>query len=175
MNPDYCLADLPDKYFSLEEIPFKVETFLENLFFVIPVNIRSLNKNIVKLLEFLTNMKNEFDVKPISKMWYNDDSINVNLLYQIANYLPIHQFRKTGINGGALALYIHKTITFNTLEKLSNNNEHIENLSFKTIRKNLKTIISLCIYKSQEATKIYLLVKYNTSSKDISKTKTRFF
>ena len=136
----------------MEEIPFKVEKFLENLFFVFHVNIRSLNKNFAKLLEFLTNMKNEFHVKLISKMWCNDDSINVNFLYQIANYLPIHQFRKTDNNGGALALYIHKTITFNTLEKLSNNNEHIENLCIKIIRKNLKNIISLCIYKSQEAT-----------------------
>ena len=65
-NKKFDVVDSP--YFSLEKIPFKVEKFLENLLFVFHVNIRSLNKNFVNLLEFLTNMKNEFDVKPISKM-----------------------------------------------------------------------------------------------------------
>ena len=37
---------------------------------------------------------------------------------------------------GGFVLYIHKTITFNVLEKLTNNNEHIESLSVEIIRKN---------------------------------------
>ena len=40
---------------------------------------------------------------------------------------------------------MHKTITFNALEKLSNNNEHIESLSVEIIRKNQKNIILSCI------------------------------
>ena len=46
-----------------------------------------------------------------------------------------------------MVLYIHKTITFNALEKLSNNNEHIESLSVERIRKNQKNIILSCIYR----------------------------
>ena len=42
---------------------------------------------------------------------------------------------------------MHKTITFNALEKLSNNNEHIESLSVEIIRKNQKNIILSCIYR----------------------------
>ena len=60
---------------------------------------------------------------------------------------PIHQIRKTSSKGGDLVLYIHKTITFNALEKLSNNNEHIESLSVGIIRKNQKNIILSCIYR----------------------------
>ena len=50
--------------------------------------------------------------------------------------------------GGGLALYIHKTITFNTPGKLSNNNEHIESIYVEIIRNNQKNIILSCIYRS---------------------------
>ena len=46
-----------------------------------------------------------------------------------------------------MVLYIHKTITLNALEKLSNNNEHIESLSIGIIKKNQKNIILSCIYR----------------------------
>ena len=84
-------------------------------------------------------MENEFDIIAISETCCNDDNININSLYQIPNYTPIHQIRKTSNKGGGLVLYIHKTITFNALEKLSNNNE--------LIRNNQKNIILSCIYK----------------------------
>ena len=59
-------------YFRLEEIPYKVEKFLENLFSVFHVNIRSLKTNFETLLEFLSIMKNELDVIAISETWCND-------------------------------------------------------------------------------------------------------
>ena len=73
-------------------------------------------------------MKNELDVLAISQTLCNDQSVKVNSLYEIGSYIPIHQIRKTGNKNGGLTLLIHKTITFETLEKLSNNKEHIENL-----------------------------------------------
>ena len=63
------------------------------------INISSLNKNFEKVLEFLSIMKNEFDVIAISGTLCNVDSINVNSLYQIPNYIPIHQIRKTSNEG----------------------------------------------------------------------------
>ena len=89
-------------------------------------------------------MKNEFDIIAISETWCNDDNININSLYQIPNYTPIHQIRKTSSKGGGLVLYIHKTITFNALEKLSNNNEHIESLSVEIIRIKLYLYTYIC-------------------------------
>ena len=41
----------------------------------------------------------------------------------------------------------HKAITFNTLEKLSNNKEYIESLSVEIISKCQKNIILSCIYR----------------------------
>ena len=35
-------------------------------------------------------MKNPFDVRAISEPLWNNDSINVNSLYQIPNYITIH-------------------------------------------------------------------------------------
>ena len=89
-------------------------------------------------------MKNEFDVVAISKMWCNDNSINVNSLYEIPNYISFHKIQKIGNKGGGLAMHIHKTITFKTL---NNNNKHIESFSVEIIRKNQKNIILLCIYR----------------------------
>ena len=42
---------------------------------------------------------------------------------------------------------MHKTIKFNALEKLSNNNKHIESVSVEIIRKNQKNKILSCIYR----------------------------
>ena len=53
-------------YFSLEEIPCKAEAFLEISFSVFHVTISSLNKVFEKLLDFLSIMKNEFNVIAVS-------------------------------------------------------------------------------------------------------------
>ena len=63
---------------------------------------------------------------------------------KIRNYIPIHRILKTSNESGGLTQLIHKTITFETLEKLSNNKKHIENL-FKEIIQ--KIIILRCIYR----------------------------
>ena len=55
-------------YFSLAEVPCKVQKLLENLFSLYHINIRSLNKYFDKLLEFLSIMKHEFDIIAISEM-----------------------------------------------------------------------------------------------------------
>ena len=128
-NNKFDVVDSPN--FSSVEISCKVEIFLENLISVFLVSIRSLIKKIEIFLEFLNIMKNEFDDIAISETWCNDDSINVKSLYQIPSYIPIYQIGKTGDNCGGLALYIPKTITFNILEKLSNNNEYTEILPLK--------------------------------------------
>ena len=96
-NNKYDAVNSP--YFSLAEVPCKVEKLLENSFSVYHINIRSLNKNFDKLLEFLSIMKNEFDIIAISETWCNDDNNNINWLYQIPNYTPIHQIRETGNKG----------------------------------------------------------------------------
>ena len=76
-------------YFSLEEIPCKVEKFLENFFSVFHVNMRSSKKNFEKLVEFLSIMKNAFDVRTTSETWWNDDSINVNHSHKKRKDLPL--------------------------------------------------------------------------------------
>ena len=141
-NNKFDVVDSP--YFSSEEIPYKVEIFLENLISVFLVSIRSLIKKIEIFLEFL-NMKNEFDDIAISETCCNDDSINVKSLYQIPSYIPIYWIGKTGNNCRGLALYVPKTITFNMLEKAIITNTQ------KFFRwnnsKNQKNMILLCIYR----------------------------
>ena len=87
-NNKYDAVNSP--YFSLAEVLCKVEKLFENSFSVYHINNRSLNKNFDKFLQFLSIMKNEFDIIAISEMWCNDHNININSLYQILNYTPIH-------------------------------------------------------------------------------------
>ena len=96
----------------MEEIPCKVEKFSQNSFSKFHLNIRSLNKAFEKLLEFVSIMKNKFDVAVISEKWCSDYSINLNLIYHILNYIPTHQIQKSGKNCVGLALYSRKRITF---------------------------------------------------------------
>ena len=64
-NNKYDAVNSP--YFSLAEVPCKVEKLLENSFSVYHINIRSLKKHFDKLLEFLSIRKNEFDIIAISE------------------------------------------------------------------------------------------------------------
>ena len=69
-NNNFVVGD--SSYFSLEEITHKEEKYLENLFYVFHVNIRSLNTNFETLLEFPRIMKNELDVIAISETSCDD-------------------------------------------------------------------------------------------------------
>ena len=64
-NNKYHAVNLP--YFSIPEVPCKVEKLLENSFSVYHINIRSSKKHFDKLLEFLSIRKNEFDIIAISE------------------------------------------------------------------------------------------------------------
>ena len=118
-NNKYDAVNSP--YFSLAEVPCKVEKLLENSFSVYHINIRSLNKNFDKLLEFLSIMNNEFDILAISGTWCNDDNININSFYQIPNYTSIHQIGKIAIKVEVWYCIYIKLLLLLPLK----NNEHI--------------------------------------------------
>ena len=92
-DPDINFFDnkfdvVESSYFSLEETLCKVNKILRDSFHI---NVMSLKFFGGKLLEFLSIMKNEFDVIAISETWCNDGSINISLLCQTRNYIPIYQ------------------------------------------------------------------------------------
>ena len=75
--------------------------------------IRSLQRNIDKLKEFLNDIKGKFSVIVLSETWIDDDKADLNSLFHIPNYSFIHEKRKTNHKGGRLRIYVHKTLDYN--------------------------------------------------------------
>ena len=74
----------------------------------------------------------------------SDDNIDENLL-SLSN-TPIDQIRKVGRKVGGLTLSIHKKFTYNVLENLRNNKEHVERLSVKIVRRKLNIFIHFSMH-----------------------------
>ena len=61
--------------------------------------IRSLQRNIDKLKEFLNDIKGKFSVIVLSETWIDDDKADLNSLFHIPNHSFIHEKRKTNHKG----------------------------------------------------------------------------
>ena len=104
-------VDLP--YFSPDEFNSSSKKLLKNYFFVLHINIRSLNK----VREYLSLVKRDFSVVALTETWFNDDKAAQNSLLQLPNYTPIHQIKNNGQRGGGVVLYVHKSLNFKILNK----------------------------------------------------------
>ena len=76
-----------------------------------------------------------------------DENANQNSLYQIPNYIPIHQIRKGSSKGGGVSIYIHKTLNYKLRCDKSICNPDIEALTIKIIKENKKNLIITGIYR----------------------------
>ena len=72
-------------------------------------------------------------------------------LFKLPQYKSIHQVRRTG-KGGGIAVFLHKSLTFNVSHDLGVNNADIEALCVKIIKKKSKNILinTLSIVNQQE-------------------------
>ena len=98
-------------YYTHEECVCFSSNLSEN-FSIIHLNIRSLQKNIDKLKDFLNDIKGKFSVIVLSETWIDDDKADLNSLFHIPNYSFIHEKRKTNRKGGGLGIYVHKTLDY---------------------------------------------------------------
>ena len=93
----------PDSNFFSEKINSAESTYhtheafvsfssnLSENFSIIHLNIRSLQKNIDKLKDFLNDVKGKFSVIVLSETWTDDDKADLNSLFHIPNYSFIHE------------------------------------------------------------------------------------
>ena len=86
-------------------------------------NIRSLQKNFYKLIDFLDTLDFEFKVICISEIWCSED-VSCNRLYKIPNYNSIHQTRGNDKTGDEVAMFIHNSLIYNIKPDLSINNDN---------------------------------------------------
>ena len=65
-------------YFSIDEFISSSQNLLKNSFSILRINIRSLNKNLEKLREYLSLVKRDFNVVALTETWCNDDQAAQN-------------------------------------------------------------------------------------------------
>ena len=127
-------------YFSAEEAKLNISCSKSNSFSLLHLNIRSLQKNFDKLIDFLDTSDFEFEVIFISETWCSEN-VSCNSLYKIPNYNSIHQTRGNGKAGGEVAMFIHNTLIYNMKPDLSINNDNIESLCIEIVNNNGKYIL----------------------------------
>ena len=103
-------------------------------------NIRSLQKNFYKLIDFLDTLDFEFKVICISETWFSEN-VSCKSLCKIPNCNSIHQTRGNGKAGGGVAMFIHNTLIYNMKLDLSINNDNIEAVCIETVNNNGKNIL----------------------------------
>lgn len=67
----------------------------------------------------------------VAEPWCSND-LPTNNLYQLPNYVSIHQVRKNGKTGSGITIFIQKDLIYNTRDDLSVSNDDTEALCFKT-------------------------------------------
>ena len=93
------------QYFETET--FKTDlTTLRNKFTALHISIRSINNNIDKLKQFLTECNYLFNMICLTETWCSDESSRINSNLKIPNYKLISSERKTNKRGGGIINYI---------------------------------------------------------------------
>ena len=127
------------QYLTPEESTRNLNHFDKSSFSMLPLNIRSLQKNFDHLFNLLMTLKFEFKVICITETWCSDNSMNQNL-FKLPIYKNIHQVNRTG-KGGGIAVFLHESLTFNVRHDLSANNADIVALCVEIINKKSKNIL----------------------------------
>ena len=103
--------------------------FSKNLFSVLNLNTRRINKNFEYFSDFYATLNHIFSV-----IWFSvpsEENISKNSAFQLKNYNVIHQVRNSR-KGEALYIVIYKSLCYKLNKVLSINSEAIESI-FKAI------------------------------------------
>ena len=154
-------------YFSVENFKTVSDQLNGDKFSILHLNIRSLNKNIDNLRDFLASLKGKFSVIVLT------ESANKNSLFDLENYNSVHKTRKNK-KGGGICIYIHKSIHFKIRNDVDLFNNEIEAASVEIVNSSLKNFIITGIYRPPKGSikffKDYckeLLSKKKTSGKNV--------
>ena len=166
------LQEIDSPYFSVENFKTVSDQLNGDKFSILHLNIRSLNKNIDNLRDFLASLKGKFSVIVLTESWC-DETANKNSLFDLENYNSVHKTRKNK-KGGGICIYIHKSIHFKIRNDVDLFNDEIETASVEIVKSNLKNFIITGIYRPPKGNikffKDYckeLLSKKKTSGKNV--------
>ena len=83
-------------YYSVDKFNSSSQNLFKNLFSVLHINIRSMNKNFEKLREYLSHVKENFSIIALIETSCSNKKADKNSLWQLPNYTAIHEIRNSG-------------------------------------------------------------------------------
>ena len=166
------LQEIDSPYFSVENFKTVSDQLNGDKFSILHPNIRSRNKNIDNLRDFLASLNSKLSVIVLTESWC-DETANKNSLFDLENYNSVHKTRKNK-KGLEICIYIHKSIHFKVRNDVHLFNDEIETASVEIVNNNLKNFIITGIYRPPKGNikffKGYckeLLSKKKTSGKNV--------
>ncbi len=111
-------------------------------FYILSINIRSLNKNFYKLEELIESLEFQPDVITVSETWITNNKV---LLYKLKNYNFLHNNCST--KAGGSGIFIKTALNYNVLESLSLNQNKCEDIWIEVLCDNKKKIVIGSVYR----------------------------
>ena len=139
------LTPTPSEYYTIENARNILIQNSANLS-LMSLNIRSLKKNLDKLLKMLDDLESKIDIVCLNETWAT--AINHDL-YNLSGYQGVHKYRHKR-RGGGVAIFLNPSIPFIQLEKHCILNDDIECLFVKIdkhVIKSKKHLIVGSIYR----------------------------
>ena len=114
------------EYYSIESFKHKIkqQNISRDCFSIVHANVRSVHKNISKVVEFNDCAEFPFSIIALSETWLTD--VNCNL-YNINGYNAEHTVRKVK-RGGGVSLYIKDKVSYSKIDELSLSNDILESV-----------------------------------------------
>ena len=127
---------LDAQYLMPDKFKTNFKDFSKNSFFVLHLNIRSINKHFEAFSKFQSKLNNIFSVICLSETWASEENMKKNSTFQIKNYNMIHQVR----NSGSLCYKLRKDLSINS--------EAIVSLSIESSNNKASNLIFNAMYRS---------------------------
>jgi len=134
------------QYFEIETFKTELKT-LRNKFTALHINIRSINSNIDKLKQFLTECNYLFSMICLTETWCSDESSRINSNLEIPNYKLISSERKTNKRGGGIINYIRTDQTTKYRDDLSISDADSEIFTIEISNNKSKNILVSTCYR----------------------------
>ena len=138
-NPDVNfyngISSFATSYLSLSKIDKNFQNFSKESFFVLHLNIRSMNKS----------LNTKFSITCLTETWANDSNIKQNSFFQLEEYIPVNKIRNSHKRGG-IVIFILDSLLYKLCTDLSINREDIESLSTEILNSQTKNVIFNVIY-----------------------------
>ncbi len=109
---------------------------------ILVINIRSLNRNFIKLKNLLNELKVKPTVITVSETWITDQK---PFLYTLDNYIFLNKPNKSGVGGAGI--FVQNSINYKIMNNLNLDTADCEDLWIKLNLASNKSIIISSIYK----------------------------